>query len=280
MRSWTERTRLTVTKPTNSTEPGTPPHGTPDDAERTAEPESERVQKFLSRAGVASRRAAEEMILAGRVSVNGEVVSTLGEKVVPGRDLVAVDGTPVALPDTLWYLALNKPAGVVTTLDDPQGRTTVATFIPSGAPRLFPVGRLDYATTGLLLLTNDGDFAHQMMHPRHHVPKVYHAEVDGVPDLEDLRRLRRGIDLDDGRTAPAEARLVEKREGRAVVEITLREGRKRQVRRMLSAVGHPVRLLRRIAYGPVSLGQLAEGSVRALRDDEVRALRAAAAGER
>jgi len=213
------------------------------------------------------------MIVDGRVSVNGSVRSTLGEKIDPLHDSVSVDGRPVEPPTTLWYLMVNKPAGVVTTLEDPEGRPTVAQFIPEGAPRLFPVGRLDYATTGLLLLTNDGEFAHLLMHPRHHVPKIYHAETDGVPDDADLRMLREGIDLDDGRTAPAGARLVSKRPGRGVVEITLREGRKRQVRRMLSAVGHPVRMLSRIAYGPIVLGTLAEGAVRALTDDEVRALR-------
>lgn len=251
------------TEPSETPEPGSGP---------------ERLQKFLSRAGVASRRAAEEMILAGRVCVNGAAVSTLGEKIVADRDSVAVDGRVVQPPAALWYLMLNKPAGVVTTLDDPQGRPTVARYIPDGAPRMFPIGRLDYPTMGLLLLTNDGEFAHLMMHPRHHVPKVYRAEVDGVPDAADLRHLREGVDLDDGRTAPASARLVERGVGRAVVEMTLREGRKRQVRRMFSAVGHPVRTLRRVAFGPVSLGQLAEGAVRALRDDEVRALRAAATG--
>jgi pseudouridine synthase len=256
----------------------TAPNSTEPPAETSGQPE--RLQKFLSRAGVASRRAAEELISAGRVTVNGAVVGTLGEKVTAGLDEVRVDGSVVEPPGRLWYLVLHKPAGVVTTLDDPQGRPTVARFIPDGAPRLFPVGRLDYATTGLLLLTNDGQFAHLMMHPRHHVPKVYRAEVDGVPDREDLRRLREGIELDDGLTAPASAAVVEKRDGRAVVEMTLREGRKRQVRRMLSAVGHPVRVLKRIAYGPVTLGQLAEGSVRALRDDEVSALRAAATGGR
>ena len=236
----------------------------------------ERVQKYLSRAGVASRRAAEELIEAGRVSVNGETVTSFGTKVTAGVDEVRVDGELAAPPERLWYLVLNKPAGVVTTLDDPQGRPTVARFIPDGAPRLFPVGRLDYATTGLLLLTNDGDFAHLLMHPRHHVPKVYRAEVDGVPDVCDMRALREGIELDDGLTAPAEARIVERRGSTSVVELTLREGRKRQVRRMLSAVGHPVRLLTRIAYGPVSLGRLAEGSVRALSEAEVAALRASA----
>jgi len=240
----------------------------------------ERVQKFLSRAGVASRRAGEELILAGRVSVNGQPVASLGEKVTAGIDEVRVDGKLVELPSALWYLMLNKPAGVVTTLDDPQGRPTVAEYIPAGAPRLFPVGRLDYATTGLLLLTNDGEFAHLLMHPRHHVPKVYRAEVDGTPNDADLRALREGVDLDDGRTAPAEAKVVERHSNTSVVEIVLREGKKRQVRRMLTAVGHPVRMLHRVAYGDVSLGSLAEGSVRALDEAEVAALRNSAKEER
>lgn len=239
---------------------------------------AERVQKYLSRAGVASRRAAEELIIAGRVSVNGCTVTSLGEKIDPSADRVEVDGRPVDLPSSLWYLMLNKPAGVVTTLDDPQGRPTVAQYVPDGAPRLFPVGRLDFGTTGLLLLTNDGEFAHLLMHPRHHVAKVYQAGVDGVPDDGDLRALREGIDLDDGRTAPAEARVIARGSGRASVELTLREGRKRQVRRMLSALGHPVRELTRVAYGPLALGDLPEGGVRRLTDAEVRALRDSAKG--
>lgn len=208
--------------------------------------------------------------------MNGVLADGLGAKVVPGVDRVTVDGREVVLPDTLWYLMLNKPSGVVTTMDDPQGRPTVAGFVPAGAPRLYPVGRLDFLTTGLLLLTNDGEFANLLMHPRHHVPKVYRAEVDGVPSAADLRRLREGVDLDDGPTSPAEASLVEKTGRGAVVEVTLREGRKRQVRRMLSAVGHPVLELSRIAYGPLSLGALAEGSVRQLGDDEIASLRACA----
>ncbi len=238
----------------------------------------ERVQKYLSRAGVASRRAAEGLIVAGRVSVNGRVVASLGEKIVAGVDRVEVDGCAVEPPSLMWYLMLNKPAGVVTTLDDPQGRPTVARYVPDDAPRMFPVGRLDFGTTGLLLLTNDGEFAHLLMHPRHHVPKVYRAEVDGVPDDDKIRSLREGIDLDDGRTAPAGARVISRRPGGATVEITLREGRKRQVRRMLSAVGHPVRELTRIAYGPLVLGTLAEGAVRSLTDAEVQALRDSARG--
>jgi pseudouridine synthase len=247
------------------------------DATPGAEPE--RLQKFLSRSGVASRRAAEELIVAGRVSVNGEIAAGLGVKVTPGADEVRVDGALIEPPATLWYLMLNKPAGVVTTLDDPQGRPTVAKYVPDGAPRLFPVGRLDLATTGLLLLTNDGDLAHSLMHPRFHVSKVYLAGVDGVPDAADVRSLREGVDLDDGRTAPAGARVLSRDGSQAsVVEITLREGRKRQVRRMLSAIGHPVRSLERVGYGPLTLGKLEPGTVRALRDDEVRALREAVSG--
>lgn len=236
-------------------------------------PSLERISKFLSRAGVASRRGAEDLVRQGRVAVNGAVIGDLGHKVDPECDRVAVDGRDVSLAAERTYVLLNKPAGIVTTLDDPQGRPTVARFVPSGGPRLFPVGRLDMNTTGLLILTDDGDFAHLLMHPRHHVPKTYHATVDGVPDENDLRQLRDGLILDDGPTAPAEARIVETGEGSAVVELVIREGRKRQVRRMLSAVGHPVLELRRVEYGPILLGALAEGEVRALTADEVAALR-------
>lgn len=239
---------------------------------------AERLQKFLSRAGVASRRAAEEMILAGRVSVNGTVVVALGEKVDPATDAVAVDGRAVRVPEERVYLLLNKPVGVVTTLQDPQGRPTVAQFVPDDGPRLFPVGRLDLGTSGLLLLTSDGELAHMLMHPRFHVPKTYRAEVDGIPDEADLDRLRAGIELDDGRTAPAEASLERAGTDSAVVLLTLREGRKRQVRRMLSAVGHPVRTLTRIGYGPIVIGDMAEGETRTLSAAEVAALREAAGG--
>ncbi len=242
-------------------------------------PGTERLQKFLARAGVASRRGAEDLIAAGRVSVNGEVVMVPGTRIDPAADTVAVDGETAGIPETLWYVMLNKPAGVVTTMDDPQGRPTVVGYIPEGAPRLFPIGRLDRDTTGLLLLTNDGELAHSLMHPRFHVPKVYLAEVDGVPDEQDLRTLRDGVDLDDGRTSAAEVEVAERRRSTSVVRLTIREGRKRQVRRMLSAVGHPVRALERIAYGPLPLGALAPGRVRALTDDEVAALRAASRGE-
>ncbi len=169
---------------------------------------------------------------------------------------------------------------MVTTLDDPQGRPTVARYIEPRRGRLFPVGRLDRDTTGLLLLTDDGDLAHALMHPRHHVPKVYRATVDGVPDAADLEALRSGLDLDDGRTAPADARVLSRDGSRSsLVELTLREGRKRQVRRMLSAVGHPVRALDRVAYGPLELDGLPRGVTRELTGDEVEALRRATRGE-
>lgn len=237
---------------------------------------AERIAKYLARAGVASRRASEDLVAAGRVSVNGEIIGSPGTKVVAGVDEVRVDDAVVSPPEELVYVMLNKPMGVMTTLDDPQGRPTVADYIPAGMPRLFPVGRLDYTTTGLLLLTNDGELAHLMMHPRHHVPKLYYAVVDGVPDASDLTHLRRGVQLDDGMTAPAGARVVQVRERTAAVEITLREGRKRQVRRMLSAIGHPVISLSRTAYGPITLGDLSEGAVRLLSAEEVDALRASA----
>jgi len=241
--------------------------------------EPERVQKYLSRAGVASRRKAEELIRAGRVAVNGEAVASLATKILPGLDVITVDGVPASLPQELHYLLVNKPAGVVTTLEDPQGRPTVAQFIPRGGPRLFPVGRLDQNTTGLLLMTNDGELAHALMHPRFHVPKTYRAVVDGIPDEGDLGRLRAGIDLDDGRTAPAEAHLADCGADSATVLLTLREGRKRQVRRMFSAIGHPVNALARVAYGPLIDEGLAVGEVRELAPDEIAALRAAIGGD-
>jgi len=234
-----------------------------------------RLQKHLAAAGVASRRSAESLIFAGRVSVNGVVVSEPGTRIAPGEDDVRVDGVLVVEPVARSYLLLNKPPGYVTTLDDPHGRPTVADLLPESSARLFPVGRLDLETTGLLLLTDDGELAHRLMHPRFHVEKTYRAVVDGVPDADDLGSLQRGIVLDDGVTAPARVRLVSSGEGRSDVEIVIAEGRKRQVRRMFSHVGHPVRELCRVAYGPIALGSLTEGASRPLSDDEVAGLRAA-----
>jgi 23S rRNA pseudouridine2605 synthase len=237
--------------------------------------EGERLQKVLARAGLGSRRACEELIAAGRVRVNGEV-AVLGRRVDPAHDSVEYDGVPVIVDDTVVHWLLNKPAGYVTTARDPEGRATVLDLVP-GHPRVFPAGRLDRDTEGLLVLTNDGDLAQLLMHPRHGVEKEYFAEVDGVPTPGALRTLRNGVDLDDGRTQPARVRLVqESAGGTSALEIVVKEGRKRMVRRMCAAVGHPVRRLVRTRIGPLRDARLQPGAWRALRPDEVRALYAAA----
>jgi 23S rRNA pseudouridine2605 synthase len=232
-----------------------------------------RVQKFLARAGVASRRGSEDLMTAGRVTVNGVTTTELGAKVDPACDVVTVDGKVVSLAEAPVYLALYKPAGVVTTMKDPQGRTTVAALVPvKQHPGLFPVGRLDYETTGLLLFTTDGELAHRILHPRWKVEKTYRVLVDGRVSEPELDRLREGVSLDDGLTAPA--RVSALRLGpTSYCEISIREGRKRQVRRMFSAIGHPVIELHRVQFGPVVLGDLSKASWRYLSDDEVRALR-------
>jgi 23S rRNA pseudouridine2605 synthase len=225
-----------------------------------------RLQKVLARAGVASRRACEELIAARRVRVNGQV-ATLGDRVDPEHDLVELDGAPLALATGLVHYLLNKPAGVVTTAEDPQGRRTVVDLVPA-EPRVFPVGRLDLDTEGLLLLTNDGELAHRLTHPSFGVDKEYLAEVEGRPSRGALRRLREGVELEDGPTAPAQVSLVEP----TVLRITIHEGRNRQVRRMCEAVGHPVRRLVRTRIGPLAERRLAPGEWRELSPDEVRAL--------
>jgi len=228
-----------------------------------------RLNAFLARAGVASRRRADELIRGGRVQVNGAP----GElnTVVGAHDVVEVDGRRVQR-QALAHVLLHKPAGVVTTARDPHGRATVVELVPR-EPRVVPVGRLDADTTGALLLTNDGLLAHRLAHPRYEVPKVYEAQVEGVPDAAALEALREGVDLDDGRTAQAEARLLRSGAGSAVVELTLHEGRKHQVKRMCEAVGHPVRRLHRSRYAGLDLLGLEPGACRALSDDEVRGLR-------
>jgi 23S rRNA pseudouridine2605 synthase len=233
-------------------------------------PEPERLQKLLARAGFGSRRACEELISAGRVTVDGEV-ARLGARADPRAQRIELDGVPVVVRDDLVYYLLNKPTGVVTTADDPQGRPTVVELVPRD-PRVFPVGRLDVDTSGLLVLTNDGELAQLVTHPRHGIRKTYLAEVDGVPGAGALRTLRRGVHLDDGLTAPARVRVVQRRGSRAAVEISIHEGRTRQVRRMFEAVGHPVQRLVRTRIGPVSDRTLPPGEWRALRPAEVRAL--------
>ncbi|MGD9496836.1 MAG: pseudouridine synthase [Armatimonadota bacterium] len=236
----------------------------------------ERLQKLLARAGVGSRRACEELIRAGRVSVNGETVTRLGTRAGPEDD-VRVDGHPIRLPERHVYLMLNKPPGYVTTRDDPQGRPTVMELIPEELrARVFPVGRLDQDTSGLLLLTDDGELAQRLTHPSHHVPKQYLADLEGTPSESALRRLRAGVELDDGRTQPAEVILVATGGGESRLRITISEGRNRQVRRMCAAIGHPVRRLKRVSVGPLHLGELSLGEVRELSRGQVQALRQAA----
>ena len=233
--------------------------------------EPERLQKILARVGIASRRVVEEMIEDGRITVNGEVAE-LGQRADPDVDAIEVDGVLVGVrPDTLWYL-LNKPAGVVSTASDPRGRPTVVQLVPE-EPRVFPVGRLDADTEGLLLLTNDGEVTHRLTHPSYGVEKEYLAHVEGTPSRGALRRLREGVDLDDGITAPATAALVSP----GVVRLVIHEGRNRQVRRMCEAVGHPVVRLVRTRIGPLVDTTLGPGEWRPLRQDEIRALERAAA---
>jgi len=236
----------------------------------------ERLQKVLARAGFGSRRAAEELIAAGRVAVDGEVAS-LGRRVDPERNRITVDGIPVVVRADVVYYLLNKPARVVTTARDPEGRPTVIDLVPL-EPRVFPVGRLDYETEGLLVLTNDGELAQLLSHPSHAVAKAYLVEVEGVPSRAALRQLREGVDLDDGRTAPARARIVQTHGDGAALEVVIHEGRNRQVRRMCEQVGHPVRRLVRTRIGPVSDRRLGPGEWRPLRRREVRALFEAAGG--
>jgi len=237
-------------------------------------PEGERLQKVLARAGIASRRACEELIAAGRVTVNG-VVAELGRRVDPDRDEIEVDGALVAVAPGLVHYLLNKPAGVITTAADPQGRPTVVGLVPD-EPRVFPVGRLDADTEGLLILTNDGALAQRLTHPRYGVEKEYVAEVVGAPSPAAVRALRRGVELDDGMTEPARVALV----APSVLRIVIHEGRNRQVRRMCEAVGHPVSRLVRIRIGPIADRRLGPGRWRPLAAEEVRALaRAAGAGD-
>jgi pseudouridine synthase len=225
-----------------------------------------RLNAYLARAGVASRRGADELIKAGRVRVNGvrgELNTFVGE-----RDVVDIDGRHV-FPQPLAYVLLHKPAGVVTTASDPQGRPTVVGLVEHES-RVVPVGRLDADTTGALLLTNDGELAHRLAHPRYEVEKVYEADVEGEPSDEALAALEQGVDLEDGRTAPARARRV----GPSRVELSIHEGRKHQVKRMLEAVGHPVRRLHRSRYAGLTVDGVPPGKWRELTEDEVAALRA------
>lgn len=239
-----------------------------------------RLQKFLARAGVDSRRHCEQIIADGRVRVNGQVVDRMGSKVDPRTDEVRVDGAIVSLGEAPVAIMLNKPMGYLTTMDDPHGRPCVAQLEPFGMyPGLFPVGRLDRDTTGLLILTNDGALGYRLMHPKHHVVKTYVAHVAGTMKPEEVRRLEQGVLLRDGMTAPAQVNIVREEPSGSVVELKIHEGRNRQVRRMCQAVGHPVRSLKRIAMGSLELSDLQPAAWRMLEEWEVADLRRAAGGE-
>lgn len=234
----------------------------------------ERLQKVLAHAGVASRRKCEELILAGKVEVNDEVVTTLGVKVNPAEDIIKVNGKLIQ-PEKKVYVILHKPKGVITSVSDPHGRRVVTDYLKGIKERVYPVGRLDYDTEGLLLLTNDGEFANLLMHPRHHVPRTYHAYVKGVPHGSILDELRSGVILEDGKTAPAEVEYydISPDQKQSIISITIYEGRNRQVRRMFEKVGHPVIRLRRVQFGTLFLDGLPRGKYRILSAQEVEELR-------
>ncbi|HJZ56116.1 MAG TPA: pseudouridine synthase [Gemmataceae bacterium] len=228
-----------------------------------------RLQKVLASAGVASRRAAEELITAGRVAVNGEVVRVLGRRVDPATDVIHVDGARVNVREDRVYLALNKPPGVLSTMSDDRGRPTVGEYVAEREERLFHIGRLDQDSEGLLLLTNDGELAHRLMHPRYEILKTYLAEVPGPVSRGLGRRLRAGVTLDDGPVIVDDFVVVDASHGRALVQVRLHEGRKHVVRRLLAEVGHPVSRLVRTQLGPVRLGHQRPGTVRKLSQGEV-----------
>ncbi|RBP89542.1 23S rRNA pseudouridine2605 synthase [Cytobacillus firmus] len=236
----------------------------------------ERLQKVIAHAGFASRRKAEELMAEGRVKVNGKTVKELGVKVSPS-DRIEVDGIPVEREEPVYFL-LYKPRGVISAVSDDKGRKVVTDFFMGIKQRIYPVGRLDYDTSGILILTNDGEFANLLMHPSNEIEKVYVAKVKGIPSKESMRSLQRGVVLEDGKTAPAKTKLLsmDKKKQTAIVEISIHEGRNRQVRRMFEAIGHPVLKLKRERYGYLTLQGLSAGDARELTAHEVKQLRALA----
>ncbi len=238
----------------------------------------ERLQKLLAQAGVSSRRAAEELITAGRVAVNGQLVTVLGTKADPERDTITLDGKPVRQASRKVYVLLHKPAGYVTTMKDPQGRPVVTDLLKGAKERLFPVGRLDYNTEGLLLLTNDGTWANTLAHPRHEVEKEYHVRVRGEVSAEQINSLASGVILEDGPTAPARVSEIKASDNNTWLSVAIHEGRFRQVRRMCEAVGLSVVRLKRVRYGMLPLGDLKPGEYRVLSEGEARMLSGEAPG--
>ncbi|MDO8446692.1 MAG: pseudouridine synthase [Deltaproteobacteria bacterium] len=233
----------------------------------------ERIQKVIARAGIASRREAEKLISEGRVTLNGKVVEELGTKVDTDKDYIKVDGKLITRPEPKAYLILYKPRGYVTTTSDPEGRPTIMELLERVKGRVFPVGRLDYDTEGLILCTNDGDLTHRLQHPSHEVPKTYFAKVEGVPTPEEITKLRKGIKLEDGMTAPAKVKLVRKVDANSWLEITIHEGRNRQVKRMVEAIGHPIIKLKREGLAFLTLGDLKSGEFRHLTAEEIKKLK-------
>lgn len=231
-----------------------------------------RLQKFMAEQGVASRRKSEEMIVDGQVRVNGKVVRELGTKVVPGKDAVSVNGNPIGGRVKPVYVLLNKPKGYLCTSHDPKGRKTVLDLVRDVPERIYPVGRLDYNTEGLLILTNDGDFTHAMTHPSKEVKKTYQVTVEGTLTLEQVLRLRKGIDIGGYTTAPADVAVLEEGAGRSVVEVVIHEGKYRQVRRMFEAIGFDVKRLVRTQIGAITRKALPRGKYRHLRKTEVTSL--------
>lgn len=234
--------------------------------------EGVRLNKYIAQAGLASRRRADELIAYGKVRLNGRVCREMGTLVHPG-DKVDVSGTPIEARDDVTYLVVHKPVGVMTTMRDPQGRRTIVELLPKRIPRVVPVGRLDYDTAGVLLMTNDGELAHRLLHPRYGVDKTYRATIAGRLSPEAVRRLHDGVTVDGQTAAGAKVRVVSVRSGSSVVDITIHEGKNRQVRKMFEALGHPVQTLIRLRFGPISLGDLPTGHTRSLTPRELAALK-------
>jgi pseudouridine synthase len=232
-----------------------------------------RLQKYMALCGVASRRKSEEMILEGRVKVNNKVITKLGTVVDPNKDIVLVDGKKIKLESKKIYIMLNKPIGYYSTLKDEKGRKVVTDLIEGVRERIYPVGRLDADTTGLLLLTNDGELAYKLMHPSKQIPKRYIAIVEGVPNKQELEKLRRGIVLEGKKTAPAKVKIVKKFDDEAILDIEIHEGRNRQVKKMCEFVNHPVKKLKRISIGELELGGLLLGNWRYLNPEEINYLK-------
>jgi pseudouridine synthase len=228
-----------------------------------------RLQKFLAHAGVASRRKCEDIISSGRVQIDGKTITAMGTQITPGKERITVDGKVIGSKEKLVYILLNKPKGYVTTASDPQGRPIVTSLLQNIKERVFPVGRLDLDTEGALLLTNDGKLTQSILHPSNEVFKTYEAEVKGTPQASALRTLETGIMVENKKTAPATVRFKRKKKQNSIIEITIHEGRKRQVKKMFQAIGHPVISLKRLAYGNLGLGNLGVGKYRFLNKNDL-----------